>query len=1015
MTDASEIRRLYGDPALERLWAAVRDRLERRGRDTRGWLTLAEPSADERVAVSRLLGAGRVVDASDVRIALADLEAELRRQALGVGLADVVEGLGGPLVPRLSAARAREAAQSLVFDDAVTHPALGCHPALASWLAGLRARGTLSRLEPMAARVLLQGALDILAVLPADPVSLTVLAGRVAGSTHALDRGSPLGVLVDRALAFLANVDNSAAGRRELWARYGVALDAVSSTAIALNLRTCGSRLDMLLGAAADAGEPVHVTLRMLRGLDALDTGGALVSVCENRSVIEAVADELGAAAAPLVCTSGEPSAAGRRLVELLRSGGARLRYHGDFDPDGIAIANGVIGPGVEPWRYDADAYLAAAARTSIRDELGPGTTSARWDARLAGALATVRARIYEEHVLDELVADLRAPAAAPSLPVAGGPEEAPDEWVAASRTRSFVLGDPVCDWLTIYGEAAGFQRDDALPGYDPRTDFRRFILEQGHAFEAGVMALLGGRVEVRAIGTAAADAASAARAAATIDAMREGAPVIAQGVLHDRSLASFGKVDLLVRADVLEALVPGTLEPDGVTHRAPALGTPWHYRAVDLKFHRFELLRDGHASADADSLPYLVQVWLYNRALSEAQGYRPPSAYLLGRGWIQGDERGSSCLERLARVDDDRWLGHRGTSLELLARRALDWIRRLRTDGAVWSVLPIPSVPELYPNIRRTDDSPWHMAKRRIAGEIGELTLLPRVNPDMRRAAQVAGVARWDQEDLSADRLGQRSGVNARALDAVLAANRAPAPVLLPGAFSIADPAWRERAAVEFFVDFETTSDLADDFRSLPKAGGQPLIFQIGCGHLDESGAWTFAQWTADRLEVACEGSIVDAWLANLSAVTAAAGVGLAEARLYHWSPAETSTLETAYNAARTRHLDKGWPHPDALPWFDLLVKLARAEPLTVTGAFGFGLKPIAKAMAAQGLIETTWGDGPTDGLGAMVGAWWCNREAGRRGGRMTQVPLMNEIARYNEIDCRVMAEILSWLRQNR
>jgi hypothetical protein len=41
------------------------------------------------------------------------------------------------------------------------------------------------------------------------------------------------------------------------------------------------------------------------------------------------------------------------------------------------------------------------------------------------------------------------------------------------------------------------------------------------------------------------------------------------------------------------------------------------------------------------------------------------------------------------------------------------------------------------------------------------------------------------------------------------------------------------------------------------------------------------------------------------------------------------------------------------------------------VTGAFGFGLKAIARAMAAQGLIETTWEDGPADGLGAMVGAW--------------------------------------------
>jgi hypothetical protein len=49
------------------------------------------------------------------------------------------------------------------------------------------------------------------------------------------------------------------------------------------------------------------------------------------------------------------------------------------------------------------------------------------------------------------------------------------------------------------------------------------------------------------------------------------------------------------------------------------------------------------------------------------------------------------------------------------------------------------------------------------------------------------------------------------------------------------------------------------------------------------------------------------------------------------------------------------------------------------------------------------------------MVGACWCDREAGRTGASMRDLPLMREIAAYNEVDCRVMAEILAWLRVNR
>lgn len=421
MTDHASVHALYGDPALERLWAAVRERLERRGRDARGWLTLADPSPDERRALARLLGAPRFPDTGAVRLSLDDLDAGLGGQALGLDLVGVVEALGGPLVPRKSAAAVRAAAQSHVFDGTDAHPAFKRHPALEQWLAALRARGTLARFEPALAHDLLRGALDVFAALPAAELSLPVFAGHVTGSTHALDRGEPLGDLVERGLSFL--IADGATDRRALWARFGVSLDAVSSTVLALNLRTRGSRLDRLLGAAADAGEPVHVTLRMLRGLNGVDAGGATVSIVENRSVLEAVADELGAAALPLVCTSGEPTAAGRRLLELLRAGGARLRYHGDFDPEGIAIANSIIGSGVEPWRYDADAYVAAADQTPVAAELGPATVAARWDARLAEVMRTVGSRIYEEHVLVDLVADLRGELP-PVMPRADSAEE---------------------------------------------------------------------------------------------------------------------------------------------------------------------------------------------------------------------------------------------------------------------------------------------------------------------------------------------------------------------------------------------------------------------------------------------------------------------------------------------------------------------------------------------------------------------------------------------------------------
>jgi len=78
------------------------------------------------------------------------------------------------------------------------------------------------------------------------------------------------------------------------------------------------------------------------------------------------------------------------------------------------------------------------------------------------------------------------------------------------------------------------------------------------------------------------------------------------------------------------------------------------------------------------------------------------------------------------------------------------------------------------------------------------------------------------------------------------------------------------------------------------------------------------------------------------------------------------------------------------------------------VRGAMAFGLKAVARAMRHHGLVQTEWTDGPTDGLGAMVGAWSCDAEAQEAGCRMVELPLMESIGHYNQVDCKVLEEIV-------
>lgn len=529
--------------------------------------------------------------------------------------------------------------------------------------------------------------------------------------------------------------------------------------------------------------------------------------------------------------------------------------------------------------------------------------------------------------------------------------------------------------------------------------------MQQGRGFERALIADLAARWEVVRVATRPDEARSLDAAYATWEAMRAGKPIIAGAVVRDPQLRTFGVADLLVRNDVLAELCADAFEGDPLELPVIGLSHGRHYRVVEVKFQTLEILKNGDFTTGAGELDTLAQTWIYNEALGRMQGYTPPAAYVVGRAWKQQVERGDRCWEKLGRIRHDVVLRGRGIDLRELVQQACAWVRRVRTEGAEWRVLPFPSVPELWPNMK-SDQGGWHDVKTRIAKELADLTLLPRVGVTERARAHAAGITRWDDPRLDAAVFGLNAKETA-ILDAVLAVNRDSGPSLRPA--RLRDGEWRIGAPVEAYVDFEFLQDLADDFTQFPRKGGQALIFQIGCGTYRD-GAWRFRQFTVDDLSLEAEATMIDEWLLYVRSLCEATGSELQDARLVHWSPAEQSNFERAYHNARTRHPDHHWPE---LPWYDLLRDVIQAEPVVVKGAFSFSLKSIARSMRANGLIATDWGEGLADGAGAMAGAWNAAVEAKRRGVALSDTDTMREVARYNEVDCRVMAEILDYLRQ--
>jgi uncharacterized protein (TIGR02679 family) len=176
---------------------------------------------------------------------------------------------------------------------------------------------------------------------------------------------------------------------------------------LVLNLPAEGRGLGEWLTGAARLGIPFYVTLHQLMTLP-LTIRDVLVQVCENPAVLRRAAGELGAASAPLLCTEGRPSAAFHQLADTVVAGSGQLRYHGDFDWPGLAIASAVMRRhGASTWRMSAADYLAGVRADAEHVRLTGTPQPTPWDPELSEVMAATGRVLYEENVTDALIGDL--------------------------------------------------------------------------------------------------------------------------------------------------------------------------------------------------------------------------------------------------------------------------------------------------------------------------------------------------------------------------------------------------------------------------------------------------------------------------------------------------------------------------------------------------------------------------------------------------------------------------------
>lgn len=209
---------------------------------------------------------------------------------------------------------------------------------------------------------------------------LPVFAAVLFGDPHRLDPGTRDAHLLQLLLQWLeiqrgveADEMNSIPSLRRQ-ARYlsaGILLDDVSNYAMLCGVEAIGR--DGLVhagmaGFAAD-GAPVNVPLSVITGWAQLRCRDNTLWIMENPVVYAVLCERFGRTRS-LMCMNGQPRLSAWLILRLLRAAGTRVYYAGDFDPEGLCIAEKVqqsLLPGqCVFWHMSEADYRSAQSRKPI-------------------------------------------------------------------------------------------------------------------------------------------------------------------------------------------------------------------------------------------------------------------------------------------------------------------------------------------------------------------------------------------------------------------------------------------------------------------------------------------------------------------------------------------------------------------------------------------------------------------------------------------------------------------------
>jgi|GEM_PF-1565283 len=196
--------------------------------------------------------------------------------------------------------------------------------------------------------------------IPEYPTSLAVYAS-LTGNPHYLDLNKNTSTLFLKILSRIKNVEyeEKLESKINILSEINVYTDPISNFVITYKLTG-----NSILNELTKNNEVVNLNLLNINKLSKVDTSNKLVYVFENPSLLTSLMN----LNVPIIITSGIPNISLYTLLKKLEESNTKIYYNGDFDPEGLLIAEKLKlrFPNIELFCYSDIDYNNAKSKEKI-------------------------------------------------------------------------------------------------------------------------------------------------------------------------------------------------------------------------------------------------------------------------------------------------------------------------------------------------------------------------------------------------------------------------------------------------------------------------------------------------------------------------------------------------------------------------------------------------------------------------------------------------------------------------